>query len=214
MFPKNVDSLYVGRVLTIGAAVATVFGTFWVVSGIQASHAPAWFRLPLTAALALVALRMALSCIRLVSSASLFPPSGDRQAMKRAASYINIATVIQIVASIAAPILLSRSGHAGVGFAAVIVTVGLYLIAFAPLVRVPHYYVVGGLLTVIPVLSILLLPATVVVATGTIQVWTALTGIACGLLYLAFGWANLLLTARIRRGQHHHNRSSQAAAIQ
>jgi predicted tellurium resistance membrane protein TerC len=214
MFPKNLDSLYTARVLTIGAAVATVFGTYWVASGINATQVPFWFKFALSAALATFALSMAVGSIRLFTSANLFPPIGDKRGIRQANRYINIATVIQVVASIVAPVLLARWGHAGLGFPAVIVTVGLYLVAFGPLLRISHYLLVGGLLTVVPIISVLLMPETISLLGGTIQTWTALDGLACGLIYLAFGCANMLLAIRIRRGQYHQNRRYQGLTVQ
>jgi hypothetical protein len=214
MFPKSLDSLYVARTLTLGAAVATVFGPIWVVEGINAAHAPARVALPLFAALALLALGMAVACIRLFTTARLFPPNGDQRAMKQANRYINIQTVMQIAASVVGPALLIRGGHANFAFPATIVSVGLLQLALALLLRIPHYYVVGGLLCAVPIASVLCVPATIIVAGGALQSWTVINGIVCGLVLMASGCANILLTVRIRRGQYRQNRHSQEFVVQ
>ncbi|GHO97600.1 hypothetical protein KSF_076480 [Reticulibacter mediterranei] len=214
MFPKSLDSLYVARTLTIGAAAATIFGTLWVVQGINASHAPAQVALPLFAAQTLLALGMAVACIRLFTTARLFTPDGDQGAMKQADRYINIATVVQIVASVVGPALLTLWGRANLALPVTIVSVGLFMLALAPILRIPHYALVGALLCVLPIVSVLCVPATIMVAGGEMQSWTVINGIACGLINLGSGCMNILLTIRIRRGQYRENRPSQEVVIQ
>ena len=213
MFPKSLDSFYVARSLTIGAAVSTVFGPIWVVEGINAALIPARVAFPLFAVLALLVLGMAVACIRLFTTARLFTPSGDQQAMKQANHYINIVTVLQIIASIIGPIFLTLSGHANLALPETVVTVGLLMLAFALLLRVPHYYIVGGLLCVIPIVSVLCVSATITVGGGVLQSWTVINGIVCGLVNLGSGCANILLTVRIRRGQYRQNRQSQEFVV-
>lgn len=201
MFSKTLDPSFVARGLTLGAAVATFFGTLWVIDGINALQGPSLFTLPIFAALALLTLSLVVACVRLLTTASLFPVYGDQQVVKQANWYINVATVIQIVVSVVGPGLLILWGHSDLAFPATVVSVGLYLLALAPLLRLPHFYIVGGLLCGIPIASIWFVPATI----GTLQNWTVINGIACGLVFLGSGLTNMLLTVRIRRGQYQQN---------
>ena len=212
MFPKSLDLLYVARTLTIGAAAATFFGTLWIVNGINAAYTSALVAFVLFAILALLTLGLAIACIRLFTTARSFTPSGDLQAMKHANRYINIATVVQIVANVAGSALLMLWGHADLVLPETVLTVGLYLLALAPLLRIPHYYLVGGFLTVLPIASVLCVPATILVAEEALQSWTVINGIVCGLAFLGLGAMNILLTARIRRGQYQQN--GQAFVVQ
>lgn len=214
MLPKSLDSLYVARSLTIGAAVSTIFGTIWVVEGINGAHVPARVALPLFAVLALLALSMAVACIRLFTTGRHFTPSGDQRAMKQANRYINIVTVMQMVASVVGPALLTLWGHANLALPETVVTVGLLMLAFAALMRIPHYYIVGGLLCVIPIVSVLCVPTTITVAGVALQSWTIINGIVCGIVNLGSGCANILLTVRIRCGQYRQNSQSQEIVVQ
>lgn len=207
MFPKNLDSLFVARGLTIAGAVATLFGTVWVVEGINALHIPSLFTLPLFVVLGLCTFVLTIACIRLLTTSSLFPPYGDKLVIKQVSMYVNIATVIQILASMVGPTLLSMKGRGDLALPATILSVGLYLLALAPALRVPHYYIVGGLLSAIPVISFLFVPETMLIAGATFHTWMFLNGIVCGLVFLADALTNMVLTVRIRRNQYRPNQS-------
>ena len=211
MFPKNLDTFFVARGLTIAGAVAIFFGTVWVVEGINALHAPALFTLPLFGVLALFTCGLTIACIRLLITASLFPPYGDKQA-KQANVYITSATVIQIIASIIGPTLLTLKGHADLAFPATVLSVGLYLLALAPALHLPHYAIVGGLLSGIPIVSVLFVPETMLIAGVAFQTWMFLNGIVCGLIFLANGLTNMLLTVRIRRGHYQPDQRKKASS--
>lgn len=212
MFPKALDPLYIARTLTMGAAAAALFGTLWFVNGINA--APAQMALPLFAFLALLTLGITVACIRLFITAHAFTPSGDQQTIKLANRYVNSASVLQLVANVVASALLMLGGHADLVLPETVVTVGLYMLALAPLLRLPHYYVVGGLLTILPIVSVFSVPAIMVVGGEVLQSWTLINGIACGLAFLSLGCINLLTAACIRRGQHWLNRRFQALVVQ
>ena len=88
------------------------------------------------------------------------------------------------------------------------------MLALAPLLRIPHYYLVGGFLTVTPIASVLCIPATIMVAGEVLQSWTIISGIVCGLAFLSLGYMNIQTTIRIRRGQHWLTRQPQAFVVQ
>lgn len=201
MFSKSLDVLYIARALTIGASASTLFGALWIVQGITALQAPLPVAFLLFVVLALLTLGMTIACTRLFVTAGAFKPSGDQQAIKQADAYTNIAVTALVVVSGAALVILTLWGYATLTLPATIISVGLFTLALAPVLRTPHYYVAGILLCVIPPVIVLSVPATIVVAENTLPGWTIINGIVGGLVNMGFGCANMVVTRRIRRNQ-------------
>ncbi len=208
MFPKTLHPSFVARGLTLGSAFATFYGTLWVINGINALHAPASIMTIAFILLAGLSISLAIACVRLFMTASLFPAQGDAHMIKQANRYINYATVIQVIISVGGPAILIALGRSDIVFPAIVVSVGLYLLALAPLLRIPHYYIAGTLLCVIPVAIVLFTPATTQLAGMEVNNWLIINGICSGIVFLGSGLTNMILAVRIRRGQYMHSRRS------
>ena len=167
--------------LRLGAGFAAFFGTLWFVQGAAAAAGP------LAAALALVpGLAIATVLVRTRRAAARAPRVVSLQA-HRAARWVGRATLWQLVVSIpggvAVELLVDRT--ALIPF--VVLTVGLYLLALAPVVRRAHLWVAGAVLTVVPVVTWLAFDGTAV---------TIATGLVAGAVFLAKGVADLVVSQR------------------
>ncbi len=114
-------------------------------------------------------------------------PSPPRPQAHRAAQWVGRATLWQLAVSIpggvAVELLVDRT--AVIPF--VVLTVGLYLLALAPVVRRTHLWVAGVLLTVIPVVTWSALDGAAV---------TIATGLGAGAVFLTKGATDLMVSHR------------------
>jgi len=70
-----------------------------------------------------------------------------------------------------------------------LIVVGLHFLPLAQLFKVPRYYVTGALFCAIPIVTMLLVPASAQV--GYARSWIAIPTVGCGLVSLATAWAGL-----------------------
>jgi hypothetical protein len=165
--------------LRTGAGFAAFFGTLWFVQGAAAAAGPA------AAALALLpGLGIATVLVRTRRAAARNPRVVDVRA-HRAARWVGRATLWQLAVSIpggvAVEVLVDRA--AVIPF--VVLTVGVYLLALAPVVGRAHLWVAGTLLTVVPLVTWTTLDGTAL---------TAATGLVAGAVFLLKGVTDLVVS--------------------
>ena len=112
-------------------------------------------------------------------------PSEGRRIMRRfgmifAAECVAIAVVSAVCA---------RTHHWRFIVPLAIVLVGLHFLPLAKLFRVPRYYVTGALFCVIPIATMLSVPAHAQI--GQSLSWITIPAVGCGLVSLATAWAGL-----------------------
>jgi hypothetical protein len=146
---------FTARSLTLGTLFNIVFGTLWVGNGLHAFQSMQ--TLFLFAALAVVTTTLLVACLRF----PLQMPADEFQCKNRA---VSSATIIQLVGSTVLSILLVLAGRSELVLPMIVLSVGLYLLALAPILSLVHYYFVGALLCLLPIGTVLLVPATIPLA--------------------------------------------------
>lgn len=169
--------------LRAGAAFAAFFGTLWFVQGAAAAGLPFVAAGGIAVALGIV---VGLWVSR-TGGHRPAPPVGPEA--RRAQRWINRSTLVQLVVSVPGAVAVQLLVDPTVVIPFVVVTVGLYLLALAPVVGAVHLRVAGGLLVAIPV-------AVLLTVDGTDRV--LVTGLAAGTTFLAKGVVDLVLAVRHR----------------
>jgi hypothetical protein len=169
--------------LRVGAGFAAFFGTLWFVQGAAAAAGP------VAAALALLpGLGIATVLVGTRRAAARAPRVVNLRA-HRAARWVGRATLWQLAVSIpggvAVELLVDRT--ALIPF--VVLTVGVYLLALAPVIGRVHLWVAGTLPTVVPLVTWTTLDGTAV---------TAATGLVAGAIFLLKAATDLVVSRRGR----------------
>ena len=164
------------RVARIGSLFQLAFAALWFA---RASLATGWpGQLPI--AIALAAGAIAIGVWGAAATRGLAPrPQGP--AARRLGRAITIATIVQLAASCALPVIVSAAGRADLTVTAVAVTIGILLLWLRAKVATPGHLTAGILLIAIPgALALALtgstLPAAAGYATALILTASALTG--------------------------------------
>jgi hypothetical protein len=164
------------RVLRVGGLIQACFAGFWLVRG---SLAIGGLRGTLLAA-ALLAVSIAAIVYGVVATSGLTPRPRNRDGM-RIERQVTIASAIQLVASFVAPFAVITLGHSDLVVPSIAVTIGPLLLWLDYRLDIPRFRLVGGALTVAPVLLALVvsgsaLSAVVGLGAGALLLATALTG--------------------------------------
>ncbi len=175
------------RVRRVGGLIQAAFAAFWLIRG---SHAIGGAAGSLLIALSVVA---ALACFAYAAKATAGtaprPRSAEGRKIERA---VTLATVIEFLAAIVLPVLVSAAGHSDWVLPSIAITIGPLLLYLDHLVCIPRYRPVGWALTIGPLVLVALLSGTALVAT---------TGIAAGVLLLGTAAAGFRDLASVRRGR-------------
>lgn len=173
------------RVRRVGGLIQLGFATFWLIRGGWALRGP--IGVVLTGLFVVLSVAVLVDGLRSTRGTAPRPTGPEALGLERA---ITVATVVQLVASFAAPALVMALGHHDWALPSIAVTIGPLLLWLDRRVGVPRYRVVGCALIVGPVL----LAATV---SGTAL--TAGTGIGAGALLLGSAAAGFRDLSRLRR---------------
>jgi hypothetical protein len=164
------------RVARIGSLIQLAFAALWLARGTLATGWPG--QLPIAVTLAAGA--VAVGIWGAVTTRGLAPrPRGP--AAHRLETAITIATVIQLAASCALPVLVSAAGRADLTVATVAVIIGILLLWLRATLSTPGHLTAGILLIAVPgALALTLtggtLTATAGLATAAILIGSAITG--------------------------------------
>ena len=125
--------------------------------------------------------------VRAAAGTAPRPRSPEGKRIERA---VTIATVIELAAAIVLPVIVSGAGHSDWVLPSVAITIGPLLLWLDYRVHIPRYRPVGWALTVGPLILVVVLSGTALVAT---------TGLGAGVLLLATAAAGFHDLAGIRR---------------
>jgi hypothetical protein len=175
------------RVRRVGGFIQLAFAAFWLVRGALilgggggASLAGVFF----VAAVAVLAY-----AIRVTAGTGRRPDSTEAKRIERS---VTAATVIELVASFALPVIVIAAGHSDWVLPSIAITIGPLLLWLDRLVHIPRYRPVGWALTIGPFILVLTMSGTALAAT---------TGLAAGVLLLGTATAGFhdLSSLRPRR---------------
>ena len=156
------------RVRWVGGLIQAAFAAFWIVRGsiVLGGGVAA----VLIAVSGVIVIGVFVYAIRATAGTAPRPRSPEGKRIERA---VTIATVIEFAAAIVLPVIVSGAGHSDWVLPSIAITIGPLLLWLDSRVHIPRYRPVGWALTVGPVILVVLLSGTALVAT---------TGLAAGLL--------------------------------
>jgi hypothetical protein len=161
------------RVARVGSLIQLAFAALWLARGTFATGWPG--QLPI--AVALVCGAAAVGIWGAVTTRGLAPrPRGS--AARRLERAITIATVVQLAASCALPVIVSAAGRADLTVATVAVTIGILLLWLRARLATPGHLTAGILLIAVPGALAFTLTGGVLTATAGLATAAILTGSA------------------------------------
>jgi len=173
------------RVRRIGGLIQVAFAALWLARGSAVIGGRAS---DLLIAVSGVAVIGAFSyAIRATAGTAPRPRSAEGKRIERA---VTLATVIELVAAFALPVIVSAAGHSDWVLPSIAITIGPLLLYLDRLVHIPRYRPVGWALTVGPVILVATMSGNALIAT---------TGIAAGVLLLLTAVAGFHDLAGVRR---------------
>jgi hypothetical protein len=177
------------RVRWIGGLIQAAFAAFWLVRG--SAVIGGGVASVLIAVSGVVVISVFVYAIRATAGTAPRPSGPEGRKIERA---VTAATVIQLVASFALPVVVIAAGHSDWVLPSIAITIGPLLLWLDRRVRIPRYRPVGWTLIVGPVILVAAMSGTALVAT---------TGIAAGVLLLGTALAGFHDLAGVRRAAKH-----------
>lgn len=176
------------RVRKVGGFIQLAFAAFWLVRGglsITGSTGTA-----LAVAGVVLSIAVLGYATRVTAGIGGRPSSA---AAKRIERSVSIATVIELVASFAFPVIVIAAGHSDWVLPSIAITIGPLLLWLDHLVDIPRFRPVGWALTVVPFILVAVMSGSALAAT---------TGLGAGVLLLATATAGFhdLSTLRAHAG--------------
>jgi hypothetical protein len=172
------------RVRRVGGMIQAGFAAFWLVRASLVIGGGVSYALIAASGVTLIAV---LSYAISATAGTAPRPRGPEG--KRIERDINLATVIELVAAFALPVLVISAGHSDWVLPSVAITIGPLLLYIGRRVHIPRYRPVGWALTVGPVILVATMSGTPLIAT---------TGIVAGLLMFATAIAGFHDLAEVR----------------
>jgi hypothetical protein len=179
------------RVRWVGGLIQAAFAAFWLARGSLVIGGAARPVLLVMVGVAMVGA----FAYAITAGAGTAPRPTDPQG-RRIERQITIATVLEFAAALVLPVLVSAAGHPDWVLPSIAITIGPLLLWLDHRVSVPRYRLAGWALTVGPVILVLVLSGTSLVAT---------TGLSAGVLLLSTalaGFHDLAQTRRAAQGAH------------
>jgi hypothetical protein len=158
------------RVRRVGGFIQLAFAAFWLVRG--ALSIGGGTGSALTGAGVLIAITVLVYAIRVTAGTGRRPTSPEAKRIERS---VSAATVIELVASIALPVIVIAAGHSDWVLPSIAITIGPLLLWLDHLVDIPRYRPVGWALTIGPFVLMAAMSGSALAAT---------TGLAAGVLLL------------------------------
>jgi len=177
------------RVRRVGGLIQAAFAAFWLVRGSLVIGGPATDALVAVSGVAVIGAFF--YAARATAGTAPRPRSPEGKRIERG---VTLATVIELVAAFALPVIVVGAGHSDWVLPSIAITIGPLLLWLDHRVHIPRYRPVGWALTVGPVLLVATMSGTPLIAT---------TGIAAGVLLLGTAVAGFhdLAGAGLRAGQ-------------
>ena len=172
------------RVRWVGGLIQAAFAAFWIVRGsvvIGGGVAAV-----LIAVFGVIVLGVFIYAVTATAGTAPRPRSAEGKRIERA---VTIATVLEFAAAIVLPVIVSAAGHSDWVLPSIAITIGPLLLWLDHRVSVPRYRPVGWALTIGPVILVIALSGTALVAT---------TGLGAGILLLATAFAGFHDLAGVR----------------
>ena len=148
------------RVRYVGGFIQVAFAAFWLLRGGLTIHGPIGVVLAVGSALVVIA--VVGYGIRVAVGAAPRPTSPEGKRIER---QVTLATVIQLVASFAAPAIVVAAGHSDWLLPSIAITIGPLLLWLDYRVGIPRDRYAGWVLIVGPVVLIIVMSGTALAAT-------------------------------------------------
>ncbi len=158
------------RVRRVGGFIQLAFAAFWLLRGGLSVGGGGGTALAGTGLVAAVLVMV--YAIRVTAGTGRRPSGPEAKRIERS---VNVATIIELVASCAFPVVVVAAGHSDWVLPSIAITIGPLLLWLDHLVRIPRYRPVGWVLTIGPF---------ILVATMSGSALAATTGLAAGVLML------------------------------
>jgi hypothetical protein len=179
------------RVRWIGGLIQAAFAAFWLVRG--SAVIGGGVAGVLIAVSGVTVIGVFIYAIRASAGTAPRPNGQDARRIERA---VTVATVVQLVASFALPLVVIGAGHSDWVLPSIAITIGPLLLWLDRRVHIPRYRPVGWALIVAPVILVAAMSGTPLVAA---------TGIGAGLLLLGTAVAGFHDLMGVRRAAEHPN---------
>jgi hypothetical protein len=175
------------RVRRVGSFIQLAFAAFWLVRG--ALSIGRGTGTALTGGIFVIVVAVLVYAVRVTAGTGQKPTSPEAKRIERS---VSAATVIELVASFALPVIVIAAGHSDWVLPSIAITIGPLLLWLDRLVHIPRYRPVGWALTIGPFILVLTMSGTALAAT---------TGLAAGVLLLGTATAGFhdLSSLRPRR---------------
>ena len=175
------------RVRKVGGYIQLAFAAFWLIRGALTLGGGTGTVLS-GAALVLVA-AVLVYAIRVTAGIGRRPTGAQAKSIERS---VTIATVLELVASFAFPVIVIAAGHSDWVLPSVAITIGPLLLWLDHLVHIPRYRPVGWALTIGPFILVAAISGSALAST---------TGLTAGVLLLGTAAAGFHDLAGLRPGR-------------
>ena len=172
------------RVRRVGGFIQLAFAAFWLVRGARSVGGGA--ATALTGLAVVIVAAVLVYGIRVTAGTGRRPTSPEAKRIERS---VTAATVIELVASIALPVIVIAAGHRDWVLPSIAITIGPLLLWLDHVVHIPRYRPVGWALTIGPFILVATLSGTTLAAA---------TGLAAGALLLGTATAGFHDLAGVR----------------
>jgi hypothetical protein len=173
------------RVRRVGGFIQLAFAAFWLVRGALSLGGATGIVLAGVALVAAVAVLV--YALRVAGGSGRRPTSPEAKQIERS---VTAATIIELAASFALPVIVIAAGHSDWVLPSIAITIGPLLLWLDHLVDIPRYRPVGWALTIGPFL---------LVATISGGALATATGLSAGILLLGTATAGFHELAVLRR---------------
>jgi hypothetical protein len=173
------------RVRWVGGLIQAAFAAFWIVRG--SAVIGGGVAGVLIGVFGVIVIGVFVYAIRATAGTAPRPRSQEGKRIERD---VTIATVLEFAAAIVLPVIVGGAGHSDWVLPSIAITIGPLLLWLDYRVSVPRYRPVGWALTIGPVILVIVLSGTALVAT---------TGLGAGILLLGTAVAGFHDLAGVRQ---------------
>lgn len=172
------------RVRRVGGFIQLAFAAFWLIRGALSLSGGA--ATAVTGLAVVVVTAVLVYGIRVTAGTGRRPTGPEAKRIERS---VTVATIIELVASFAFPVIVIAAGHRDWVLPSIAITIGPLLLWLDHLVHIPRYRPIGWALTIGPFILVATMSGTALVAT---------TGLVAGVLLLGTAGAGFHDLAGLR----------------